>query len=138
MASIDFQIRVSIFLDLARFVPPSQPICPPPSLSIGPVQLAIDHFEFGPGEIRQNVPESFAIYDKVDNTSTAVEGPNPTGTAGHCLRNNVNDVMLHPNDAPAIILAFPFSILFDIDFYPRHGNQGEPDPDAGDCYLNSR
>jgi len=137
VASIDFQFRPSIFLDLARFVLQSQPICPPPSLSIGPVQLAIDHFEFGPGEIRHNVPESFAIYDKVDNTSTAVEGFQ-TQLAQQVIvyLTTVNDVMLHPNDAPAIILAFPFSILFDIDFYPRHGNQGEPDPDAGDCYLN--
>jgi hypothetical protein len=44
--------------------------------------------------------------------------------------------MLHPNDSPAIILAFPFSILFDIDLYTHHSSPGNPSPDAGDCYLN--
>jgi hypothetical protein len=115
----------------------AQPICPPAPVTIGPVQLAIDHFEFGQGEIRHNTPATVAVYDMVDDKTTGVDGFQ-TQLAQQVIVyvTTVNDVMLHPNDSPAIILAFPFSILFDIDLYTHHSSPGNPSPDAGDCYLN--
>jgi hypothetical protein len=115
----------------------AQPICPPAPVTIGPVQLAIDHFEFGQGEIRHNTPATVAVYDMVDDKMTGVDGFQ-TQLAQQVIvyLTTVNDVMLHPNGSPAIILAFPFSILFDIDLYTHSSSPGNPSPDAGNCYLN--
>jgi hypothetical protein len=52
----------------------AQPICPPAPVTIGPVQLAIDHFEFGQGEIRHNTPATVAVYDMVDDKTIGVDG----------------------------------------------------------------
>jgi len=123
MAAIEFQVGVAAFLQAQKTVLQAQQLCPPAPISVGPVQVVIDRFEFDNGTFRHNVPVSYTIFYRqpgqtVDSSTISVPGfQTQIAQPVTVYVAAFNDLVAHPNGLPDVIVPLPFTIVINVDFY---------------------
>jgi hypothetical protein len=129
MSIIEFQLNTSAFLAAQRNALRSLQICrPTPS----PEGVLLDKVEFGNNTIRHNVDESFAVF--FDSLTSDRPGEDVWGYQTQIAQDvtvyvtTMQDVLSHPNQPPATIVALHGTLVFDLEFSPHDE----------DCSLTTR
>lgn len=131
MSMIEFQAKAASFLAAQQTALRTTPICPKRPISIGNFQVIIDQIEFGNNALRHNFPADFPVLHN-SLTSTApgslVSGYETLIAQDVIIHiTTLNDIVAHPNQPPALIVAVPATLVFNLEYYAL--------PD--DCYLRS-
>lgn len=129
MSIVEFQVRTSTFLAAQRNFLRSLQICPPPP---SPEGVVLDKVEFGNNTIRHNVDERFSIL--YDSLTSYAPGSDVWGYQTQIAQDvtihvtTIQDVLSHPNQAPATLIALRGTLVFDLDFFSLEE----------DCFLTTR
>lgn len=129
MSILEFQVKTSVFLAAQRNALRSMKICP---LAPSPQGIVIDKVEFGGNTIRHNADEKFSIL--FGSLTSYAPGEDIWSRQTQIAQDvtvyvtTMQDILSHPNQPPAIIIALRGTVIFNLDFYSLEE----------DCYLTTR
>ena len=109
------------------------PTCTGP-IAIGPVQVVIDRFEFGENSLRHNQATDFTIFYDFRGQTTGI---NVAGFQTQLAQDvvvwvtSLNEIMAHPNGAPAIVVPVRGTIVMDLNLFALNPDvDEEADPEV--------
>jgi hypothetical protein len=128
---VEFQVSSVAFLAAQLNTLQSKPICFPSPINFGGHQIVVDHLEFGQNSLRRQVPKTESVFFEHGFSGPGSQQVNSFQTQiAQDLKihlANLDDILAHPNQPPALIVPLPTTMIINIDYGVDF---------SGDCYIS--
>ena len=123
MSMIEFQISTASFLSMQRNILRATKFCPPPPFPVGPVNVLIDHVDFGSNALRHYIPDTFPIFyqeglERVGVPNAASGFRTQVAQDVTVYATTLEEVLAHPNGTPTLV-AVTGTVVFELNLDVR-------------------